>query len=334
MKSSVKGKILELIRNHPEGVPQSNIHKALRISKGRTSEVLRELESYGLVHRIKIGNQYMVVPPTKTFKHAGGKALKLGLVWSSEYPFITPFVKLMKKNYGYEVFVKVFPNALAATRSLITGEVDLALTPLITQLFTYALTKSIKVIGGGASGGSSIMLNQHAQEDVVLCSELSTMDLCRTLAIKKCIIDVSEVRYFSNPISEINTYTAKHGSRFVIVWHPITEYLKDRGFKTLMQCSELGIPYCCTLASSSSIEEDLRSKVSQSYKEALELFSKDPHKWVEWYSALVGINADLVSRGIKEYEIKHYLDVKSISKMIADAGIEMPNISSLSEAFV
>ncbi len=331
MTSLVKYEILKLLSEHPEGVLQSRIHKVLKISKSRVSEVLHELELQGMIARIKIGNQYLIKPKVITRKSGREKLIKLGIIWSSEYVFIAPFIKMVEELLNYGVEVVIYPNALVATWALVRNELDLALTPLITQLYAFALTKSLRIIGGGAYGGALIMYNPNSLRNIVISSELSTMDLCRSIAIKEGIIEASDTEYFSNPY-DVSSLTVKENVKYVIAWHPLTDELLNLGLKAMASCSDLDINYCCTLAASASMDYDLMMKLSQIYLRALEVYSDEPRKWINWYSIKVGINPEVLARGISYYGLNPYIDKKTLSRLISRAQISMPDPSSLLKA--
>lgn len=331
MTSLVKYEILKLLSEHPDGVLQSRIHKVLKISKSRVSEVLHELELQGIITRVKIGNQYLIKPKVIINKSGHGKVIKLGIIWSSEYVFIAPFIKMVKELLNYEVDVIIYPNALVATWSLVSNEIDLALTPLITQLYAYALTKSLRIIGGGAYGGASIMYNPNSLSNVVMSSELSTMDLCRSIAIREGLIDPSNTKYFSNP-HDVSALVIKEGVRYVVIWHPLIDDLINLGFKVTISCSDLDISYCCTLAASAGMDYDLMMKLSQIYLNALEVYSREPRKWINWYSVKVGISPEVLARGVNYYGLNPYIDRNELSKLMSRAQISVPEPSSLLKA--
>jgi len=328
----IKSAVLRLLSQYPDGLPQSFIHRALGVSKSRVSEVLKDLELAGIVTRVRLGNQYIVRVRGGVKVSKVGNVFRLGLVWSSEYPFITPFAKLLRDELNYGLEVTVYPNALSATWALIEGEVDLALSPLITQLYAYSLTKALRVIGGGAYGGSLVMCNQRALGDDIASSELSTMDVCRAVAVREGISPASGTHYFTKPTDEVVRLASGGRVRYIVIWHPLIEELLRLGLKPIAECRDLDISYCCTLAASSRIDDGLRERVSRIYVRALEEFMKSPMRWVEWYSAKVGIEADVIRRGLNYYEFRPYLDRSLINKMIRRVGIEVPNLESLTNA--
>jgi predicted transcriptional regulator len=333
MELTIKEKVLKLLSNYPEGILQSSIYRALKVSKSRVSEVLKDLEALGLIVRVRVGNQYVVKSRVQVGDVLKGRVIRLGIVWSSEYPFIAPFIKLLKDRLGFEVRVTVYTNAITATSALVRNEVDLALTPLITQLYAYSLTKSLRILGGGVYGGSAVMVDKSSGTDEVLCSEFSTMDLCRLLAVNDGFIDSSTTKYFSNPLTDLLPNIRYRRFKYVVVWHPLTEYLRMHNYEYVVSCSDLGIRYCCTLASTTAIDTDLRSKISEVYQVALEEYSRDPSKWVEWYSVLVGISPDLIVKSISEYKLQPYIDLGLIRETFSKARLGIPDISSLLGAF-
>lgn len=58
----------------------------------------------------------------------------MGLVWSSEYPFLTIFAKKVKEKLNAIIKTVVFTSSIQATRALVLGDLELALTPAITQI--------------------------------------------------------------------------------------------------------------------------------------------------------------------------------------------------------
>lgn len=332
--SRIRELILELLRKYPEGIPQSMIHKLINASKSRVCELLQELESAGIVMRVKIGKQYIIKLRTakkEALHRVVKKRLNLGIVWSSEYPFITPFAKILRSRYDIELEISVFPNALLATWALVNGDVDLVLSPLITQLYAYSLTKSLRIIGGGAYGGSVVLENPNAKYDTVASSELSAMDACRSVAIRE-LINVEDTYYFSKPEDEVMKLLREGKVRYFVVWHPLIDKLSMLGLRRVISCDELGIDYCCTLAASIRIERRLRGLLAKAYQEALKEYIRDPSKWFEWYSVKVGIPLEVIRRGQILYKLRPYLDANIISRMLGRVGISVPSYEIIREA--
>ncbi len=331
-KSRVKELILKLLMEHPEGVLQSNIHKALGVSKSRVSEVLKELENSGVIVRLKVGNQYLIKVRRNEGKEVGlRKVLRLGIVWSSEYPFITLFAKYLERSLGYFLDVLVYTNALEATWALANGDIDLVLSPLITQLYAYSLTKSLKIIGGGAYGGSFILENPRADKELIASSELSAMDACRAIAINEGLLSTKETYYFTNPKSEIPQLIRSGGAKYLVIWHPLIEFLRPLNPKIVARCDDLELHYCCTLASRTTLSQELRNRISEIFVKAIEDFLKCPERCLEWYSLKVGIPTDILRKGLKYYGFRPYVDVNLIYKTLAKVGINVPSPNLVKE---
>jgi len=332
-KSSVKDRIIMLLNENKEGIPQSLIHKILNVSKSWVSEILRDLELSGVIERISVGHQYIVrirKTPVKEVK-SSINSLKIGIVWSSEYPFLTPFAKKLRRDLDIDLDVVVYPNALRATWALVNGEVDLALSPLITQIYAYSLTKALRIIGGGAYGGAAIIENENAHSDIITSSELSTMDLFRAIAINSKLVHPSKTIYLSKP-EDIFRLINKLGVRYFVIWHPILEKLVSRGFKIIARWDDFDLGYCCTLAASIRIHSRLRRRIAIQYHEAIEYFIKSPEKWIDWYAAKVGISSGIIRRGLKYYGFRPYLDIKLIYNALKNANIMVPDPSTIKKA--
>lgn len=324
---NIVAKVLELVAKFPEGVPQSYLTKALEVSKSYLSSVLRNLEKQGLVYRIRVGNMVIVKPV-----HIGSlfesrvKVLNLGIVWSSEYLFLGYFAKLLKEKEGIELIVKIYPSALQAVLALIRREVDATLSPLVTQIYGYIISKNIAIIGGGTSGGGYIYEIPHNTSETIISSEISTMDLCRAVALRKKYIytTAASTRYFSSP-QEAITMIRRGLARYAIVWHPINIDVESIGGKKVLSCSELEeISYCCTFAITKAFNQEIIERIARIYKNSIELFNKDKKRFIDWYSATVGIEPSILKRALDEYIYIPELNPKYINKVVEALGIDVP----------
>ncbi len=324
---NVRDRILRLLEDIPGGVMQSYIHRALGVSKSRVSEIVRMLEDEGLVVRIRVGSQYLVrlSSSPSTVKPPKGK-IRLGLVWSSEYPFITPFAKLLERRLGIRLVVRVYPSAIEATQALLRGEVELALSPLVTQFYSSMISGGeVRILGGGAYGGGVVLERSEAWGGIA-SSRLSTMDLCRAMALKEGIIEEGQARYFDEPWEAVRL-AALGKPRYIVAWHPLFVKLYRYGYKPLVGCDELGAKYCCTLASTTRVPRSLLEKISAVYSEAISEFKRKPYTWIEWYSAEVGIPSDLVKDGLKYYGFRDEIHVDLVEDTLKKAGIRIPDPS-------
>ena len=331
----LREKILILLKEHPKGLRQADIARALNASRSRVSEIVRELESRGLVERvIEEGVTRIVLAETPEARRSRQpKIIRLGIIWSSEYPFITPFAKKLRDGLGYELEVIVYSNGLDATWDLVSGKIDLALTPMITQLLYASLTNRLRIIGGGASGGASIIYNPRGREGYGASTRASTMDLCLTRGWK--LMGREEVqREYASSGRELLEKILRGEVEAVAIWEPLASKLKSRGYREIVSCNELEVNHCCTLASNTLIDDELSAKISRIYREALREFTRDPDRWLEWYSAKTGISVDSLKHDIRHYVFKEYVEVEKSVKIIRDTGLKIPNPSLLREIII
>jgi len=320
-------KIIETLSNFPEGVPQTYLAKALGISKSYLSLVLRDLEKKGLVYRVRVGNLYIVklVKIGSRFL-SEGRVLRLGIVWSSEYLFLGYFAKMLKDKNVVELKVSVYPNALQVVLALLRGEVDIILSPLVTQVYGYILSKGLAIVGGGAGGGGYIYEIPDSRSDTIVSSEISTMDFCRALALKRSYIETPTggTKYFDSAQEAISI--AKRGlARYLVIWHPINIDIENVGGRKIFECSEIEeLNYCCTLAVSRSLGFETIEKIANIYKESIELFNKGKDKFIEWYSYIVGIDTAILRKALNEYTYNPELTPRQFNKIIDSLGLEVP----------
>ncbi|MCC6057337.1 MAG: MarR family transcriptional regulator [Desulfurococcaceae archaeon] len=320
-------KILEILSGFPEGVPQPYLAKALGVSKSYLSLVLRDLEKRGLIYRVKIGNTYIVrLTRMESRSVARGKVLRLGIVWSSEYLFLGYFAKILRDREDIELKVYVYPNALQTVLALLRGDVDAVLSPLVTQVYGYILSRNFSIVGGGASGGGYIYEIPNSGSNIIASSGVSTMDFCRALALKKGYVEASveDTMYFESAQEALSI--AKRGLvRYLVVWHPINIDIEGIGGRKIFECSEIEeLSYCCTLAISRSIGFEIVEKVADIYRESIDLFNRDKERFLEWYSNVVGIDIAVLRKALKEYVYKPELTFKQFTKFIDVLDLEVP----------
>lgn len=334
MKKSTVEKILELLKNHPEGLRQADIARLLNLSRSYVSEVVKKLCRKGVVKKIVVNGVTRIVyrgGGLDTGTSSRSRLLKLGIVWSSEYPFITLFAKKMRDK-GYAVDVIVYPSAVDATLDAVTGSIDLVLSPLVTQFFYASLTGRIRIVCGGASGGSSILENPRSKTGTAVSSRASTMDLMVLLALRERNVHVEE-RIYGDSGEEIMYLIASGRARYAAIWEPLATKLRKTGYREVVSSIELDIPYCCTLAVNtlSSIDVDL---VKKTYVESIEEFVRCPEKALEWYSFKTGIPYSILKESIRNYRYEAEIDWARAVKVLKRAGIVIPEPSTLREYIV
>lgn len=316
-------KILNLLTKNPDGIPQSYLHKALGVSKAYMSIVLRDMERNGIIYRVRVGNSYIIKLASRALQK-NYRRLRLGVVWSSEYLFLGHFAKALKDKLDMDITINVYPSALQTTLAIIRGEVDAILSPLVTQLYAYILARDIAVVGGGANGGAKIYEFPKSKSDTIISSEISTMDFCRLIAVKRKVIEYGDVRYFTTPNEAIEI--VKMGkARYAILWHPLTEYIKSIEHSVIAECNEFEeLKYCCTLAISRNLGIEIIEKITDVYRNAIDEFLKQPLKYLEWYSSITGIDIDLLKKALNAYTYTSEIDIKSVQRIIETLNLSIP----------
>lgn len=329
----LREKIIELLANNPRGLRQADIARILGASRSRVSEIIRELEETGIVRRVREGGIILVQlvrVGDEVVKQEYKRKLKLGIVWSSEYPFITPFAKNLRNELGIELDVIVYSNGLDATWDLVTGRIDLALTPMVTQLLYSSLTNRLKIIGGGASGGASILHNPLGREGYGASTKASTMDLLLTIAWRVLGREEKQ-RIYLNGGDKLLRALLRGEVELIALWEPLASKARLLGYRELISAKDLGVSHCCTLATFTFLDSRLVEKISRMYHKSIVEFLRDPSRWLEWYSIKTGISMDALKNSIHSYEFHDYIDVKGMEKALRESGVRIPNPSTLKE---
>lgn len=329
--SKILQRILEVLSENPNGIPQSHLHRAVGASKSYVSMVLRDMERLGIIHRTRVGNLYIVKPVGRASQV--DKRLRLGIVWSGEYLFLGHFAKALRDRLSIDLAVNVYSSALQAASAIVRGEVDAVLSPLVTQLYTYIVTKGIVVAGGGAGGGAKIYEFPRSRSSIAISSEVSSMDLCRVVAVKRGMIE-DGVRYFTMP-SEAVEFVRMGKARHAVLWFPLTEHVKQVEHRVVAECSEFEeLTHCCTLALSRSVGMELIEKISQVYRHSIGEFLKQPLKYIEWYSSITGIDAATLKEGLKIYSYTPEINIKAVQRVVDTLGISLPHRGTLLNAIL
>jgi len=304
--------------------------KALGLSKSYLSILLRDLERQGLVYRVRVGNSLIVkLAGFRGVNTTGGRVLRVGIVWSSEYLFLGHFAKILRDRESVEVKIKTYPSALQTILALIRGEVDAVISPLVTQIYGYIVSKSLAIVGGGAKGGGYVYEIPRSYSDTITSSEMSTMDLCRLLAIRNSIVDTASTRYFSS--AEEAVAMARRGvARYAVVWHPINIDIELSGGRRIASCADFDeISHCCTLAVSRVLGYEAIEKIASIYRDSIEAFAKDRERFLDWYSATVGIDVPILRKALDEYIFDPELSPKQFSRIVEALGLDVPDRSSI-----
>ncbi|MCS7111532.1 MAG: hypothetical protein N3D82_01570 [Ignisphaera sp.] len=332
MTSEISQRILDMLSRNLDGIPQSYLHRAVGVSKSYISMILKNMERSGIIYRIRIGNSYIVKLASRATQICN--KLKLGIVWSSEYLFLGHFAKALKDILNVDLSINVYPSALQATSAIARGEIDAVLSPLITQLFAHILTRNVLIVGGGAGGGAKIYKFPKSRSSTTISSETSSMDLCRLVAVRKGMVEEEDVKYFTTP-SEAIEIIRMGRARHAVLWHPLTEHIKNVEHSVVAECGEFEeLTHCCTLAISRNVGTELVEKISSIYKSAIDKFVKQPLRYIDWYSSITGIDAATLKEGLKTYTYTPEISIRSIHRVVETLGLSIPQKSTLLNAIL
>ncbi|BCU70784.1 DUF7343 domain-containing protein [Stygiolobus caldivivus] len=260
--------ILELIKKYGE-LRQSDLVSLSGISKSRVSEILTDLERKGIIERKKLAGRNLVV------KLSPKKFLTIGIIKAAEYPFIVPFMKVLREK-GYHVEVRVYSNGLDVTKDLSSGKIDIALSPVITQILFQKIFSNFKIIAGGAKGGGAIIGDYSC--NTIASTSLSSMELWSLLYDPEATL----VEY-SSPDDMINALERREVKK-ISIWEPYATILANEGFRIIHRFEPL---HCCTLAIRNDLDPEFFRGI---YEQAFTNFLSQKDRWIQDYSNVVNID--------------------------------------------
>jgi len=323
-RSELRRRVVELLSAFQgSSIPQSHIHRSIDASKSRISEILAELEKEGLIRRNRIGrsNIVQVLPGIREREErALKKNLKLGIVFSSEYLFLGHFLKKMREA-SYNVEVAVYRNSVEAVDDLVHGKIDLSISPFVGQLLLYPAYESYKILPLGMGRGYRVV--QVGEGETVYSSKLSTMDYIRGALLRKRAIEASETRYYSSPDELFQKPREKRG--YIVTWHPVYKKFEEMGYKAVDVGKVMENELCCSLAISNVLGEEGREEIARIYRESLYDYVKIRGRFLEAYSAIVGIDLPLLKDALNEYEVFEGDGPRAAEEVLANVSTRVPH---------
>jgi len=294
----LENKILKLLEDVKyEGILQSEIVKKLKASKSRVSEILKILENHGVIVRnIEAGKSYRVWL-TRYYPH--GDRLRVGILKSTEYSVLISAV---------DADFIVYENAIDLTRDLIMNRVDLAASPLITQVLFGIMMKNIRIFDVVAENGSGIVFGEG--KGSFGTSEMSAMEI--NLKAVRDEIPIKQVEYYSSPEKMIEDLSRLEG---IAIWEPYISMIEKEKvyFKEI-----IGDTPCCTIA----VNEIAIKKKEEMINELLDKLRKCRIDFKK-VSNVLGFNEKLTKNSIKNYNFNPDYSLDEIIRYLKRGGIDL-----------
>lgn len=313
-------RVLELLdKVCEEGVFQSEISSILNFSKSTVSEILTELEVKGIVVRRKVSSRSYRVWKTEHLPFPYPGVIKLGILKSSEY------VYLVKVAIEKKVVIKLFDDPIDLTRALSQGRVDMAASPLLTQLIMGILMKNFKIVRVVAKNGSGVGFSS-SNNGVFGTTEMSTMD--RNLR-KFLSIGGREFRiqYFNSPESMIESLK-KGEIEGLAIWEPYLTVLRENGFEVRYFNELLGDYICCSLAINLESLKVNREKIEDfldSYDKVCNTNIGDNE--LSFLAESLGFDKTQLSKSLENYRFCPETSIDEIKVYIRESGINLSDES-------
>jgi len=298
---SAKDKILSILQEYNE-IYQTDLVKISGISKSRVSEILAELEKEGLIKKVKVlGRHYKIVP-------IRNKIIKIGIIRAAEYPFIVPLYKrLLQKNYIPKIIV--FEDGLDLTKALALGEIDIGVSPIITQAI-FSKIFDIKILTSYTKGGSGII---GFDTQLIGSTAISSMEIFTISRFHNAVI-----KTYKTPIKLIEALERKEVNS-IAIWEPYFTILSRKGYKVFHKFNEIN---CCSIAiNTRNVDEDFISKeIEESFTE----FKSNQERWIEDYANLINFDINLLKESIKNYKFDSDFNLNYYITSLKKLGIYIP----------
>lgn len=326
----MKEEIISLLEEIGEdGVLQSEIAEKLNLSKSTVSAHLSDLEKEDEVIRSQVAGKSKKVWLMEEFPQPIENILRIGIIRAAEYPHVL----IACQNLEEKSNIRVYNSARELTFALDSGKVDIAFSPLATQILYSLVNRNIKISAGCASKGAGIVSKNRPGKDVTYgCSQLSAMEMNLRGFLEKKEIDQydTDIRYFSGPSRMIENYTSGETDALAI-WEPYLSLLKNSDEKSeIYQFPEnLQSFPCCTMGvnrDSLTNKGDSFRKFMDKYIQASEAVKrgKSLKKGAELLAGETGLDKNLLLLSFENYNFKHELDEETILKYIKRFDLKVP----------
>ena len=315
-----------------EGILQSELY-SLSYSKSTIANALERLSKEREIIRRKIGKKQYRIWLTDYAPFPIEGVIRVGILRAVEYPHVLLTVERLKSE-GIDARVRIFDSAIDATRALAICQVDLACSPLVTQVINALVFKSIRIYAGCGFNGSGIVFKSGDAERYA-CSELSTMEANLKYYLKEeRKLDLSEVdiMYFKSPERLVEAFTSCEVDA-IAIWEPYLTTLKD--FKVLEFKEILGRFPCCTLAVNKDFEEEqhgLLEKFLKTYERCSKKVYEEKDLAIKLMGKYLGFDESLLRISFGKFEYSSKITIDEISETLKRFGLVLTK-SAIEEIF-
>ena len=327
---SAKDDILRYLKSKGhDGALQSELYE-LGYSRSTIAEALESLEEENLIVKRNIGKKAYRIWIIDEAPFPIKNTLRLGLLRAVEYPHALLAAHDLKEKYNVRVLV--YNSALELTNALAIGKVDLACSPLITQILYALLMKSIKVVSGCGFSGSGLVVRGELKEGkTIASSELSTMETMLKLFLEKKGLKNIKVTYFKNPENAVESFLRGEIDG-ISIWEPYLTLLKKKGFNAYHYSDYFGKYPCCALGVNLSfldVNKTLFYEFLEKFKENTENLEKRKGQAVELMVEVMGFEEKLVRESFGGFVYDYRLTKKQVEEMLNRFGLKVFNLEKL-----
>lgn len=324
----MRERILDLLKEKKgNGILQSDISKRLNLSKSTVSEHLTELERKNSIFRKRVAGKSNRVWLIDEVPHPVEGLIRMGILRAAEYPHVT----VASENLDTGTRINVFESAINVTDALAKGKIDVAFSPLITQIL-YSLTNdSFRIYGGCAHGGHGIVSRASDPKSTPFgTSQLSTMEVNLKSFLREKELDPQEIeiRYFNSP-KKMFEDCLRGEIKTAAIWEPyltlLENALEDPKTWGPSPTAE-GLP-CCTMAVNESWlkkNEQIFMDFAREYVRATKSIQEGKRlkKASNLLSEKIKIDKDLLRVSFKRYEFDWILDKEKIENYIKEFNLK------------
>ena len=275
--------ILRIISDY-EPVSVSEIARLLEASRSWTWKRIMKLRENGLISIDKRAG-VSIVRPKDTYKGL----LRIGILRASEYPYIVPFQKMLKRKFQ-NIDIIVYDDAYTLASHLAAGRIHLGMAPAITLLVFHRITGGrVEIIGGGSSGGAGVIYSEKGGNGHST-TMASTMEMCAELR------GLKGPRIYKSSGEAILESVVKGEAYAGVVWEPYLYKAKKAG----LEWEKCNLPFCCLLGANNMLEGHYNS-ISRIFREAIHTTLKGLVD-LKKYSHITGLDYILVKETITSYD--------------------------------